>query len=89
MKYVVLTNVRTSARLKYNKINKKRVWRMAILRDVTNASAGQSRVDLVGRDWLQQLCLVTIDDCKNTQETFILLYFIPFHACFISAGPLQ
>ena len=69
MKYVVLTNVRTSARLKYNKINKKRAWRMVILRDVTNASAGQSRVDLVGRDWLQQLCLVTIDNCKNTQES--------------------
>ena len=42
---------------------------MVILRDVTNASAGQSRVDLVGRDWLHQLCLVTIDDCKNTQES--------------------
>jgi len=36
-----------------------------------------ARVELVGRDWLQQLCLVNTDACKNTQET--LFYFILFY----------
>ena len=30
----------------------------------------------MGRDWLQLLCLMNIDACKNTQETFILFRFI-------------
>ena len=39
------------------------------MRDVITS---QSRV---GRGCLQQLCLVNIDDCKNTQVTFVLFYF--------------
>ena len=34
-----------------------------------------------GRDWLQQLCIVNIDACRKTQETFISFYFISFIRC--------
>jgi len=38
------------------------------------AQPGGLMLALVGRDWLQQLFLVNIKDCKNTQETFISFY---------------
>ena len=41
-----------------------------IMHDVT-----VTRYELVGRDWLQQLCLVVIGACKNMQETFTLFQF--------------
>jgi len=42
---------------------------------------------LAGRDWLQQLCLVNIDYCRNVQETFILFYFIS-HVFYFSGSEL-
>ena len=35
----------------------------------------QSRFELVGCDWVQRLCIVSIIACKNVQATFILFYF--------------
>jgi len=32
----------------------------------------------LGLDWLQQLCFVNIDDCKNTQEHLFYVAFISF-----------
>jgi len=40
-------------------------------------------VELVGRDWLQQLCLLNIADCTKDARN---IYFILFHVN-ISAAP--
>jgi len=60
-------------------------WLTLIFRDaVTKTQAAllyniTITVELVGRDWLQQLCLLNIEDARN-------IYFILFHVN-ISAAP--
>jgi len=54
------------------------------IRDAGNAAAcnaslsttQQSLAELVGHNWLRQLCLVNTDASKNAQETFILFYYL-------------
>lgn len=63
----------------------KEAWRTVIWRDATNMQAGlmshyawsnKPHVELVGHEWLQQLCLVEKKDyCTNMLETFIWCYF--------------
>jgi len=43
--------------------------------------ACQSRAELMGRDWLQQLCIVNIDARKNAQEAYFNLYHFSTSAC--------